>query len=105
MHTYAVTGFGPPSATPNLPPTALQACAAPPRTDPLALLPSLAKQQQPLRQQERGRVMGQLAPSARGRRVHVCAACDVPIAVYGRCAPCLHAYCLACAAGMSECLM
>ncbi|PRW20560.1 E3 ubiquitin- ligase Hakai-like [Chlorella sorokiniana] len=48
---------------------------------------------------------GQLQARQRGRRAHLCAACDFPVAVYGRCAPCLHAYCLACAAAMPACLI
>lgn len=48
---------------------------------------------------------GQLDPRPRGRRTHLCCACDYPIAVYGRCAPCTHVYCLTCAAGMARCIM
>lgn len=55
--------------------------------------------------QDAHRVVGQMDPRLRGKRTHICIACDFPIAVYGRCAPCLHAYCLACAAEMSKCLM
>jgi E3 ubiquitin-protein ligase Hakai len=56
--------------------------------------------------QEAGkRFAGQLDPRLRGRRTHACVCCDFPIAVYGRCAPCLHAFCLTCAAGMAQCIM
>lgn len=48
---------------------------------------------------------GRVDPRARGRRTHLCAACDFPIAVYARCAPCLHAFCLTCAAAMPRCIM
>lgn len=51
------------------------------------------------------RALGQLGPRPRGKRTHVCCACDFPIAVYGRCAPCFHAYCLTCAASMARCII
>lgn len=51
------------------------------------------------------RIVGQLAPRQRGKRTHMCCACDFPISVYGRCAPCLHAFCLTCAANMPRCIM
>ena len=55
--------------------------------------------------QEGGQIQGQLDPRARGRRTHLCVCCGFPIAVYGRCAPCLHVYCLTCASDMAVCLM
>lgn len=38
-----------------------------------------------------------------GQRTHCCVGCEAPIAVYGRCAPCLHVYCVTCASEMSQC--
>ena len=55
--------------------------------------------------QESKRYYGTLEVRQRGTKTHICAACDFPIAVYGRCAPCLHAYCLTCAASMAQCIM
>ena len=46
------------------------------------------------RQQQRGK-----------KKTHVCISCQFPIAVYGRCAPCLHVFCLTCAADMAACRM
>ncbi|KAL4854861.1 E3 ubiquitin-protein ligase CBLL2 [Chlorella vulgaris] len=54
---------------------------------------------------EAQRFKGQIEPRHRGRKTHICASCDFPIAVYGRCAPCLHAYCLTCATSMTQCII
>ena len=40
-----------------------------------------------------------------GQRTHCCVGCEAPISFYGRCAPCLHVYCLACASEMAQCYM
>eukprot|EP01023_Acetabularia_acetabulum_P061825 TRINITY_DN7520_c0_g1_i8.p3 TRINITY_DN7520_c0_g1~~TRINITY_DN7520_c0_g1_i8.p3 ORF type:complete len:127 (-),score=2.42 TRINITY_DN7520_c0_g1_i8:402-782(-) len=36
-------------------------------------------------------------------KIHLCVQCQSPINTYGRLHPCLHAYCLTCAAEMSIC--
>lgn len=48
---------------------------------------------------------GRLVSAREGCKVHVCCKCELPIAVYGRIAPCLHAFCLACATSTSECFV
>jgi len=48
---------------------------------------------------------GYVAQPTAGLKVHMCASCNHPIAVYGRIAPCLHAFCLACSTCMSECFL
>ncbi len=37
--------------------------------------------------------------------MHFCISCEFPIAVYGRVWPCLHVFCLSCAADMAKCLV
>ncbi|KAL6777314.1 hypothetical protein ACKKBF_B21035 [Auxenochlorella protothecoides x Auxenochlorella symbiontica] len=45
----------------------------------------------------------ELATPDAGLALHLCLACKAPIAAYGRLAPCLHTFCLACAASMARC--
>lgn len=82
----------------------------PPTTRCLACLPGALPPPPPPRPtshpvQEGKRLVGQVQPRLRGQRTHLCVACDWPVSVYGRCAPCLHAFCLSCAAAMPQCLM
>lgn len=69
-------------------------------------------QQQPLaplhQQQQQGSNsshVGFLHNGKPGDRVHFCVTCQLPIAVYGRLMPCMHAFCLACAAEMPKCFI
>jgi hypothetical protein len=48
---------------------------------------------------------GRLGPRTPGARVHICIACDAPVAVYGHLLPCMHTYCLACATDMPACFV
>ena len=38
-------------------------------------------------------------------RVHFCIVCDFPVGTYGRVWPCLHTFCLSCAAQMPKCAL
>ena len=40
---------------------------------------------------------------AKGATAHICILCEHPVATYGRLWPCLHTYCLTCAAGLDKC--
>ncbi len=40
---------------------------------------------------------------AKGETIHICVLCEHPAATYGRLWPCLHTYCLTCAAGLDQC--
>jgi len=40
-----------------------------------------------------------------GDKTHFCVSCSLPIAVYGRLQPCLHAFCLSCASDMDGCFL
>jgi hypothetical protein len=76
------------------------ATAAPPRSSlPASPRPARSRLQAP------SGAVGQLAKRERGAKTHCCSSCNFPIAAYGRCAPCLHVFCLACAADMATCRM
>ncbi|GMH38290.1 hypothetical protein BSKO_06174 [Bryopsis sp. KO-2023] len=49
--------------------------------------------------------VGRLHKGVPGDRVHFCSSCVFPIAVYGRLSPCLHTFCLTCAADMEKCFI
>ncbi|MFS8004789.1 putative transcription factor interactor and regulator C2H2 family [Helianthus anomalus] len=51
------------------------------------------------------KTVGQKASRSLGKRVHICAQCDFPIAIYGRMIPCEHALCLDCARSGSTCFL
>eukprot|EP01025_Chloroclados_australasicus_P029088 TRINITY_DN2892_c0_g2_i1.p1 TRINITY_DN2892_c0_g2~~TRINITY_DN2892_c0_g2_i1.p1 ORF type:complete len:124 (-),score=1.70 TRINITY_DN2892_c0_g2_i1:20-391(-) len=38
-------------------------------------------------------------------KIHLCVQCQSPINIYGRLHPCLHAFCITCAAEMSTCFI
>ena len=49
--------------------------------------------------------VGQLGPVGKGKRAHFCSSCNFPAAKKARCSPCLHVFCLSCAANMDRCMM
>ncbi|KAF5772832.1 putative transcription factor interactor and regulator LIM family [Helianthus annuus] len=51
------------------------------------------------------KTVGQKSSRPLGQRVHMCAKCDFPIAIYGRMIPCEHALCLDCARSDSTCFL
>ncbi|KAI7739290.1 hypothetical protein M8C21_026625 [Ambrosia artemisiifolia] len=51
------------------------------------------------------KTVGRKARRSLGERVHFCAQCDFPIAIYGRLIPCEHAFCLDCARSDSTCFL
>ncbi|KAJ0714739.1 putative transcription factor interactor and regulator LIM family [Helianthus annuus] len=51
------------------------------------------------------KTVGQKSSRPLGQRVHMCAQCDFPIAIYGRMIPCEHALCLDCARSGSTCFL
>ncbi|XP_074586809.1 E3 ubiquitin-protein ligase HAKAI homolog [Curcuma longa] len=51
------------------------------------------------------RTVGRRSRRSLGDRVHFCVRCDFPIAIYGRLAPCEHAFCLTCARSDASCYL
>ncbi|KAL4514025.1 hypothetical protein Ndes2526B_g09176 [Nannochloris sp. 'desiccata'] len=49
--------------------------------------------------------VGHLGPVDKGKRAHFCASCNFPAAKHARCAPCLHVFCMSCAANMGRCVV
>eukprot|EP00955_Chlamydomonas_euryale_P027434 289255-Chlamydomonas_euryale.AAC.10 len=52
-----------------------------------------------------GERLGCVRTQRPGDRSHFCVCCSLPILVYGRLYPCLHAFCLTCATDMTGCFM
>eukprot|EP00877_Chromochloris_zofingiensis_P000131 jgi/Chrzof1/10118/Cz04g29120.t1 len=61
------------------------------------------QQHQQQSHQHQHQQLGHIHVRKPGSKVHFCISCSMPIAIYGRFLPCLHAYCLTCATDMPRC--